>query len=88
MNGYSAEDPLLEDRYSPEIQEGPEHEFSYQGIRDLEDEEDLETIIRQRIKEWESHYNDARYFGDSHFIQKCDCVLTILKNILEEGGCR
>jgi hypothetical protein len=45
----------------------------------------LEKAIQKRIEEWESHYSDARYFGDSHYVQRCDSILTILKNILAEA---
>jgi hypothetical protein len=45
---------------------------------------ELEKILEERINEWELHMKDARYYGDSHYIQRCDCVLTILRNIIKE----
>jgi hypothetical protein len=45
----------------------------------------LEKAIRRRIQEWEDHMQDARYFGDSHYVLRCDSTLTLLKNILAEG---
>jgi hypothetical protein len=47
--------------------------------------ENLKAIIEGRIKEWEDHLDDARYFGDSHYVQRCDAILTLLKNILKEA---
>jgi len=47
--------------------------------------ENLRTIIEGRIKQWENHMNDARYFGDSHYVMRCDAILTLLKNILKEA---
>ena len=57
----------------------------YMGIGALKMSEKLEQAIKARIGEWENNYADARYFGDSHYVQKCDSILTILKNILKEA---
>jgi hypothetical protein len=48
-------------------------------------ENKLEIAIKRRIEEWTNHMNDARYFGDSHYIMRCDAILTMLKNILAEA---
>ena len=32
----------------------------------------LEEAIRRRIQEWEDHMQDARYFGDSRYVLRCD----------------
>ena len=56
-----------------------------QSLDAAKSSEKLENSIRQRIEEWTDHLNDARYFGDSHYVQRCNCVLTLLKNILAEA---
>ena len=39
----------------------------------------LEEAIRRRIQEWKDHMQDARYFGDSRYVLRCDSTLTLLK---------
>jgi hypothetical protein len=46
----------------------------------------LEIAIKRRVKEWNGNMNDAQNMGDSHFMMRCDVILTILKNVLKEGG--